>query len=75
MGQICIHKNYRGQGLFDALYQKHRTLHETEFDCLITSISTRNHRSLRAHERVGFKILNTYKETTEEWVTVVWDWS
>ena len=74
MGQICIDKAYRGQGLFDLLYQHHQTVYGAQFDCLVTEIASRNHRSLRAHERVGFKIVHTHRDELDEWVVVVWDW-
>jgi hypothetical protein len=75
MGQICIDKAYRGQGLFDLLYQKHRSVYGSDFDFIVTEIATRNHRSMRAHERVGFKIINTYTDELDEWNVVVWDWN
>jgi hypothetical protein len=75
MGQICIDKAYRGRGLFDLLYQKHKEVYSPKFDLLLTEIATRNTRSLRAHERVGFKQVNVYRDETDEWSVVIWDWS
>lgn len=74
MGQICIDKDYRGRGLFDQLYQKHREVYSPRFDLLVTEIATRNKRSLRAHERVGFQTFNVYRDDTDEWAVVAWDW-
>src|SRR5690349_20141605 len=34
MGQICVDKNYRGKGLVNAMYQKHRELYSTQYDFL-----------------------------------------
>src|SRR2546421_5632925 len=48
MGQICIDKQYRGIGLFDLLYQKHKETYQSQFDFIVTEVSIRNHRSLRA---------------------------
>jgi RimJ/RimL family protein N-acetyltransferase len=75
MGQICIDKAHRGKGLFELLYLKHRELYQQRFDFIITEIAVRNQRSLRAHERAGFQILHTYRDATEEWAVVLWDWS
>ena len=75
MGQICVDKAYRGQGLFDALYQKHKEVYSTQFDLLVTEIATRNHRSINAHKRVGFQTINTFRDETDEWNVVAWDWS
>ena len=74
MGQICIDKAYRGKGIFNMLYQKHKDLYSQKYDLLITEISVNNPRSLRAHEKVGFKIIHTYHDALDEWAVVVWDW-
>ena len=74
MGQICIAKEHRGQGLFDQLYEYHRKVNSDQYDILLTEVSTSNHRSLRAHERVGFKTIHTYHDHMDEWNVVVWDW-
>ncbi|ADO67912.1 GNAT family N-acetyltransferase [Stigmatella aurantiaca] len=74
MGQVCIDKAHRGQGLFDMLYQKHRELYRPRFDVLLTEVATRNRRSLRAHERVGFQTLHTYRDAVDEWALILWDW-
>ncbi|RKH58238.1 GNAT family N-acetyltransferase [Corallococcus aberystwythensis] len=75
MGQICIDKAHRGQGLFDALYQQHREQLRGRFDCVVTEVSVHNRRSMHAHERVGFRTLHTYEDATDTWAVVCWDWS
>jgi ribosomal protein S18 acetylase RimI-like enzyme len=74
MGQICVAKAYRGQGLFDMLYHKHREVYRPQFDCIVTEVATRNKRSLRAHERVGFETIHVYTDELDEWAVVLWDW-
>jgi hypothetical protein len=74
MGQVCVDKNYRRTGLFDQLYQKHKEIYSGRFDFIMTEIATRNHRSIRAHQRVGFKTLNTYRDELDEWAVVLWNW-
>ena len=75
MGQICVDKNYRGKGLFDDLYRKHKEAYSNEFDLIVTEIAIRNTRSIRAHERVGFKTFNYYTDDRDDWAVVAWDWS
>ncbi|MCP3143634.1 GNAT family N-acetyltransferase [Pyxidicoccus xibeiensis] len=75
MGQICIDKAHRGQGLFEQLYEKHRELYQGRFDFIATEVSVRNLRSMRAHERVGFRTVHTFRDATDEWAVVVWDWT
>lgn len=74
MGQICIAREHRGKGLFEKLYQHHRTVYSNQFDILLTEVSTSNYRSMRAHEKVGFKTIHIYHDHMDEWNVVVWDW-
>jgi ribosomal protein S18 acetylase RimI-like enzyme len=75
MGQVCVAKPYRGQGVFDMLYGEHRNLYKKKYDFIVTEISTSNHRSLRAHERVGFKPIYQFRDEIDEWLVVLWDWT
>ena len=75
MGQVCVAKQYRGQGLFDELYRHHKRIFQARFDLFITEIATRNHRSIRGHERVGFKAIHTHRDELDEWVVAGWDWT
>jgi hypothetical protein len=72
MGQICIEKLYRGRGVFDALYRKHQHIYRGAFELCVTSVSTRNLRSMRAHQRVGFEAVNTFRDATDEWQLLAW---
>jgi len=74
MGQICVAKPYRGRGVFDLLYRTHRELLRDRFDSVVTEVSVRNGRSLRAHQRVGFEELERYRDATDEWVLLIWNW-
>jgi RimJ/RimL family protein N-acetyltransferase len=76
VGQVCVAEGYRGRGIFDAMYAHHRALYSDRYQLFVTDISARNTRSLRAHERVGFRSIHTFHEPTadETWHVVVWDW-
>jgi GNAT superfamily N-acetyltransferase len=74
MGQICVARPYRGQGVFDALYRAHRDHLDARYDRCVTEVATRNTRSLRAHARIGFRTLETYRDATDEWSLITWDW-
>lgn len=74
MGQVCIDKDYRGKGIFNMLFQKHRELYSDLYELLITEISTTNYRSQKAHEKIGFTTIHTYSDALDEWNVVVWDW-
>ncbi|HEV7347593.1 GNAT family N-acetyltransferase [Telluribacter sp.] len=73
MGQICVDEKYRGQGIFDGLYQKHKELYSAGYELLVTEISTSNPRSQRAHERVGFCTIHTHLDHVDEWNIVAWE--
>jgi ribosomal protein S18 acetylase RimI-like enzyme len=75
MGQICVAATYRGRGVFDMLYRQHKEAFSQKYDFVITSIATRNVRSIRAHERIGFKKLEMFTDDLDEWMVVIWDWN
>lgn len=67
MGQICVDKTYRGQGVFRQLYLTMQKAVEPEFELIITEVDAENTRSLRAHYAVGFKEVTTYTSDGREW--------
>ena len=73
MGQVCVAQSHRGQGMFDGLYQKHRELYCPNFDLLITEVSAGNSRSLRSHERVGFRPIHTHTDHVDTWQVLAWE--
>lgn len=75
MGQVCIHNDYRGKGLFEQLYFHHKKIYSSKFELFLTEIATRNHRSLKAHKKVGFKTIHIHQDNLDEWAVVGWDWS
>jgi GNAT superfamily N-acetyltransferase len=75
MGQVCVAKEWRGKGVFDLLYQAHRRHLRAIFDYSVTEVAMRNTRSLRAHERVGFVVFDRYRDATDDWAVMRWDWS
>ncbi|PCE63862.1 GNAT family N-acetyltransferase [Sediminicola luteus] len=72
MGQVCIAKAFRGQGIFTGLYKNLDERLAGHFKYLITEIHRTNARSIRAHKKYGFQTLgNTEPSQAEEWVTVI----
>jgi hypothetical protein len=75
VGQVCVGEGYRGMGNFDALYAAYKTFLSPRYACCITEIATRNQRSIRAHQRVGFELLHRFVAPNgEEWDIVIWKW-
>ena len=72
MGQVCVAKSHRGQGLFYKLYSALAERMRPHFDYIITDISIRNIRSLRAHANFGFQALQDFEADGEEWRIVIY---
>lgn len=75
MGQICVDKSMRGMGVFQKLYQEHAKEFSEKFDFIVTEVSINNKRSMRAHEKVGFKSIHEYydPENDDDWAVVLWE--
>lgn len=76
MGQLCVGEEARGQRLADRMYKYMRGCYSLHYPYLVTAIDARNTRSMRVHERVGFKLLDEFhsSETGKDWLIVIWDW-
>lgn len=74
MGQICVAKEYRGKGIVNMLYTKHKEIYSARYEFILTEISTSNSRSVKAHEKIGFQKIHTYTDEKDEWNVVIWDW-
>jgi L-amino acid N-acyltransferase YncA len=75
VGQVCVGKSQRGNGLFDKLYAAYREEYASTRDFAITSIALSNYRSMAAHQRVGFQVIHTFEDSIQPWSIVYWDWN
>lgn len=71
MGQVCIDKAYRQQGVFRQLYATMENAIKPEFDYIITEVDALNKRSLGAHYAVGFQDIKSYFSGEKEW-KLIW---
>ncbi|WP_223789166.1 GNAT family N-acetyltransferase [Marinicella meishanensis] len=71
MGQVCVAKAWRSQGVFGALYEHLCAGLKGHFPFLITEIASHNTRSLRAHEKVGFAPWVVYADGPTQWHIVL----
>ena len=80
-GQVCVAKEFRGQGVFSGLYHEMRRQLSPHFDCMVAPIAVQNKRSLYAHTKIGFQVVHEYTIDSgeagcgDEWCVVLWDWS
>lgn len=73
MGQICIDKTYRKQGLFRGIYNYMRSELESDYDSIITEVDAENTRSLTAHYSIGFRDLLVYTSDKHRWHLIRWE--
>jgi len=75
VGQVCVAKEFRGKGILDECYREYKKRFEKKYEFAITEIAQQNVRSMKAHERIGFKTIHQYRESNDtDWNIVVWDW-
>jgi GNAT superfamily N-acetyltransferase len=75
IGQVCIDKDYRGQGILDKCYETYKNCFKNKYDFAITEISSRNLRSIQAHKRIGFSEIHKYTSPDlEEWSVIILKW-
>ncbi|WP_417369254.1 GNAT family N-acetyltransferase [Gelidibacter japonicus] len=76
VGQVCVHINYRGKGVFEKCFQLYKDTFGDRYDFCITEIALANHRSRNAHKKLEFKEIHIYTDSYQtQWVIVLWDWS
>jgi ribosomal protein S18 acetylase RimI-like enzyme len=75
VGQVCIADGYRGRGILDNCYNAYKNHFINKYDFAITEIHKTNKRSIKAHIRIGFELVHSYKDLNgDEWDIVIWDW-
>ncbi len=74
VGQLCVAKDYRGQGLVKRMYDYYRDCYAGEYEYLITDVAQANPRSLNAHKKSGFIVIDTLVYAGIGWDIVIWDW-
>ena len=75
VGQLCVAKNYRGLGLVQQMYQHFKTSLSGKFEYCLTDIANNNPRSLKAHLKTGFQVVDTLHYGGIDWDIVLWDWN
>jgi predicted GNAT family N-acyltransferase len=70
MGQVCVAKKYRKQGVFRKLYTKMKETTFPEFDAIVTEVAATNMRSLEAHYAIGFKTLSKHRTNDRDWFLI-----
>ena len=75
VAQLCVSKNYRGQDLVQKLYEGFRDHYANRYTYCVTDVAQANHRSLKAHQKRGFQVIDTLEYGGIGWNIVLWDWN
>ena len=75
VGQLCVAKDYRGQGLAKKLYALFRETLYNSYSYCITDVATNNIGSLKTHVSTGFKVIDSSFYGGVNWNIVLWDWT
>lgn len=75
VGQLCIKKEYRGLGVVKEIYKFYKKEYSKKYHYLITDIDERNKRSLSAHLKIGFQIIDNFYWGESNWNIILWNWN
>jgi ribosomal protein S18 acetylase RimI-like enzyme len=75
VAQLCVSKDYRGQDLVQQLYGAFRDHYAAQFTYCVTDVAQANVRSLKAHQKRGFQVIDTLDYGGIGWDIVLWDWN
>lgn len=75
VAQLCVSKDYRGQDLVQKLYGSFLDHYANRYTYCVTDVAQANHRSLKAHQKRGFQVIDTLDYGGIGWNIVLWDWN
>ena len=70
-GPVCVDKNQRGKGIFQAMYAELFKILPAHINLITTLVSTANPRSLKAHENVGLERVSEFEFNGRTFVLLV----
>jgi ribosomal protein S18 acetylase RimI-like enzyme len=75
-GPVCIHKDFRGSGLLEALFDFALDHMEKRYEVLVTFVNKINPRSYEAHKRkLGLEVIQEFAFNNNEYYEFVYDTS
>ena len=75
VGQLCVAKEYRGMGVVQQMYNCYKEELCGKFKYCLTDIAENNPRSLKAHLKSGFQVIDTKGYAGLSWDIILWDWN
>jgi ribosomal protein S18 acetylase RimI-like enzyme len=74
VAQLCVAKDCRGLDLVQQLYGAFRDHYAATYTYCVTDVAQENVRSLKAHQKRGFQVIDTLNFGGIAWDIVLWDW-
>jgi ribosomal protein S18 acetylase RimI-like enzyme len=74
VGQLCVAKEFRGQGVAQQLYFYFKKVYKNRYPFAVTDVDQKNSASIGMHLKVGFETLSTLNYGESSWNVVIWDW-
>jgi ribosomal protein S18 acetylase RimI-like enzyme len=71
VGQLCVGKEYRGQDLVTRMYDHFADAVKDQYDYMATDVDCDNHRSLKAHAKAGFEVIDSLVYGGKKWDIVI----
>ncbi len=72
VAQVCIAREFRGQGIFEGLFEMLKVQKKSDLENVVTEDSRRKHRSFKAYARIGFREIS--EQGNVEWQVVGMQW-
>ena len=64
-------KGYRGQDLVSRMYDYFASAVKDQYDYMVTDVDCDNHRSLKAHAKAGFEVIDSLVYGGKRWDIVI----
>lgn len=75
VGQLCVSKDHRGQGIAQKMYSFFRTALSNHYEYCVTDVDVANTNSLKTHLAAGFEVFYQFSYGGSAWNLVIWDWN
>jgi GNAT superfamily N-acetyltransferase len=75
VGQLCVDKAFRGQGIASNLYSFFKDCLSAKFEYCITDVHQTNTASMKTHLKTGFQIIGQLEFEENPFNMVLWDWN
>ncbi len=72
-GPICIERNYRGNNLMSLIFEEMRLVWLEKFSLSITFINQINKISTRAHEKLGWEVIDKFEFNDNRYLVLAFD--